>query len=239
MDLRGSRNVGIDTNNSNNNSIVEAEPATQPSQNVITAATIGLIEGSLPTIQVPTSDFDLCRMPCSQIHSRTLYPYSVHPNANGWTATLSRPDPLYPSRLKHICFQFTSEREAHKFCKSYAPPKFRTDVDKCRLCSVQVSSIRNCRNCGSIVCESCSRRWGFKMVPKTYHSFSGQTTQTVRVCKSCDWLSNSFCMALLQGRYQDAITLFDTVSVVIIIEYSVIGLTIFTHEIIMCSLNKG
>jgi len=60
------------------------------------------------------------------------------------------------------------------------------------------------------------------MVPKTYLNFgsnnggasavaSGGHHVTVKVCKSCDWLSNAFCLSLLQGRYQDALTIHETV----------------------------
>ena len=45
------------------------------------------------------------------------------------------------------------------------------------------------------------------MVPRTYLS---TTSLTVRVCSSCDWLSNAFCIALLQGRADDAKLLYDT-----------------------------
>jgi hypothetical protein len=43
------------------------------------------------------------------------------------------------------------------------------------------------------------------MFPKTYVS---QKSLTARVCTSCDWLSNAFCIALLQGnRIDDVKTL--------------------------------
>jgi FYVE zinc finger len=212
--------------NDGDNDVAMVSPPQSPTQR---EGGIDATMTTLPTTSdnVSMSDFDISRMPTVEIFRRTLYPYSVHQTADKWTATISRPDPLYPSRIKHLVFEFRSEREAHKFCKSYAPPKFRTSAvdnnnnhnnggvvaDACMLCATNMSFARNCRNCGTIVCEMCSRRWGFKMIPKTYLSFSGQTTpQTVRVCKSCDWLSNAFCMALLQGRYQDALTLYETVS---------------------------
>jgi hypothetical protein len=47
------------------------------------------------------------------------------------------------------------------------------------------------------------------MIPKTYVVYP---TTWVRVCQACDWLSNAFCMALLQGRYEDAVSLYGTVS---------------------------
>ena len=47
------------------------------------------------------------------------------------------------------------------------------------------------------------------MIPKTY-VHSAYQPQVVRVCSSCNWLSNAFCLALLKGSYQDAVTLFET-----------------------------
>jgi hypothetical protein len=41
------------------------------------------------------------------------------------------------------------------------------------------------------------------MIPKTYLG-NANAAMTVRVCKSCDWLSNAFCMALLRGSLEDA-----------------------------------
>lgn len=66
----------------------------------------------------------------------------------------------------------------------------------------------HCKNCGSQICDKCSRRWSIRMIPKTY--VSTVSSLTVRVCRSCDWLSNSFCMALLLGRSNDASALYDT-----------------------------
>ena len=39
------------------------------------------------------------------------------------------------------------------------------------------------------------------MIPKTY-VHSGYQPQVVRVCSSCQWLSNAHCLALQKGRYQ-------------------------------------
>jgi len=89
------------------------------------------------------------------------------------------------------------------------PPKVMTGSLRCGCCSTRfgtkVSSF-NCKNCGVQMCESCSRRWGVRMIPKTYvNSQNYVASSTVRVCKSCDWLSNAFCMALLQGQHNNAV----------------------------------
>ena len=50
------------------------------------------------------------------------------------------------------------------------------------------------------------------MMPKTYfqHQNLQITPLTVRVCKSCAWLSNAFCMALLQGNHAHVVSLFNS-----------------------------
>lgn len=158
------------------------------------------------------SEFDISLMPKDQIFKRTLFPWSVHKSltTNNWIATISRPDNLSEktdkARFQQFCFP--TEKGAKKFCKSYAPPKM-CDLDYCLICQ-SPGRARSCRNCGASVCENCSLRWGSHMCPKTYNALQ---TVTIRVCKSCDWLSNAFCLALLKGRYQDAIDIHATVRI--------------------------
>ena len=47
-----------------------------------------------------------------------------------------------------------------------------------------------------------------QMIPKTY--VASNSSVTVRVCGSCNWLSNAFCKALLQGNYESAVKLYET-----------------------------
>lgn len=160
--------------------------------------------------QRAVSDFDISLMPAN-IFRRTLHPFSVHHSltTSNWIATITRSETMAEGRPRHLQFPFVTEHVAKKFCKSYAPPKTCTEA-LCMLCSARPSKspARHCRNCGVTVCDSCCTRWGARMVPKTY--LNSPTLQTVTVCKSCDWLSNAFCMALLQGRIQDAIQIHDT-----------------------------
>lgn len=172
------------------------------------------------------SDFDMSRIPV--IHRRILHPWSVHRSlATGkYIATVARytttnVDLNYSPtlKLKHTQHPFPTDREARRFCKAFSPPKLVTGVvDGCQLCHVNPTSYssssaprRHCRNCGAVICERCTQRWGVHMVPKTY--VPQKMASTVRVCKSCHWLSNAFCMALLQARYQDALRLYETVRV--------------------------
>lgn len=156
-----------------------------------------------------TSDFDLSNMPLSRIFVRTPHQWSVHHSltTSKWIATISRPCTTDPQKPKFVQFAFATEKEARKFCKCYAHPKCCSDVQTCMLCREQPKA-RHCRNCGASICGRCTTRWGARMVPKTF--MNGQPSLRVAVCKSCDWLSNAFCMALLQGRFQDVQQIYQT-----------------------------
>jgi hypothetical protein len=195
------------------NNIMDLRPIEEDHDNVVTT----------------TGDYDATMIPTNEIHRRTLHPYSIHASPSGWTATLRRPDcgnnnnnnMQYGQNMKYFHYTFPTEREARQFCKAYSPPKYHSlNLDEnttCMVCAttkMTYQSLSNhCRNCGVVMCELCTRRWGIRMIPRTYHYSNGQcnTKYTVRVCKSCDWLSNAFCLALLQGRYHDALTLYGTV----------------------------
>jgi hypothetical protein len=74
---------------------------------------------------------------------------------------------------------------------------------ECQICKSAFnhrSRSSACRNCGVCICDRCSWRWAIRMVPKTY--VSSTQALTVRVCKNCDWLSNAFCISLLQGKFE-------------------------------------
>lgn len=154
------------------------------------------------------SCFDVSLMRDNTIHKRELQSFSVHFSVatSKWIATLPRPDRSGEDKRGCVSFPFPTERDARKFGKAYAPPKMVTNKANCMLCSVSFDAKcrpHNCRNCGALTCDKCSTRWGIRMLPKTYLS-NPLGAMTVRVCKSCDWLSNAFCMALIKGSYEDA-----------------------------------
>jgi len=164
-----------------------------------------------PFLLPPASRFTPDLVP-SAIYRRNLNQYSVHysPITFQWIATITRATDGYNAK-SNLQFSFSSEREAKKFCKSYTPPKRMPPTPTCFICTVPYSKSKtpcHCRNCGVCICDSCSTRWGIQMVPKTYTSHSRSIT--VRVCKSCDWLSNAFCISLLQGNNAYALQLFET-----------------------------
>jgi hypothetical protein len=159
------------------------------------------------------SCFDATRMPADSIRKRELHAFSVHYSVatSKWIATLVRPNSdcsHSDDKRRCVSFPFAAERDARKFGLHYSPPKHQTNATLCVCCNIPFSDESkyrafNCRNCGSQVCDKCSTRWGIRMIPKTYLC-NQNSAMTVRVCKSCDWLSNAFCMALLRGSYHDA-----------------------------------
>lgn len=162
--------------------------------------------------------FQIDSLHTMRIQKRILNPHSVHYSLSSscWiaTITLSQSQTETNGEInKTACFEFRSEGEAKKFCKSYSKPKTLPVSPSCFLCEdAFTEKLRpcHCRNCGVCICsEKCTARWGSRMIPKTY-IHSAYQPKTLRVCKSCDWLSNAFCLALLQGRYRDAIQLHAT-----------------------------
>jgi hypothetical protein len=159
--------------------------------------------------------FDVSSMP-EDIRRRTLEQYSVHYNnlTRLWVATIARyrrTEPTGVHQSRTMCFKFSSEGEAKKFARAYSPPKLLPFTDACQSCAVRfVAKCRpsSCRNCGICICDKCSTRWAIRMLPKTYVS---QRSLTARVCTTCDWLSNTFCITLLKGgSVQDAKTIYDS-----------------------------
>ena len=171
-----------------------------------------------PSPTPATSSFAVSLMP-QTIRPRTLHSFSVHysTQTGRWIATLPKVFEGEHQTDSKRCIQtfFSSEREARKFAKAFSPPKMMTPPSPtCVICTIPFHNrVRphNCRNCGVTICDKCSTRWGIRQIPKTYVLHSNALT--VRVCKSCDWLSNAFCMALLQGKFEDAVTLFETCNV--------------------------
>lgn len=171
---------------------------------------------NMPRKTGQVSCFDAALMPVDSIRKRELHAFSVHYSVatSKWIATLARPHDNTEEKSRCVSFSFATEREARKFAKVYSPPKMMTDGIRCICCCAPFSDVSkcrpfNCRNCGSQVCDKCSTRWGTRMIPKTYLA-NAHAAMTVRVCKSCDWLSNAFCLALLRGSLEDALRFHST-----------------------------
>lgn len=63
----------------------------------------------------------------------------------------------------------------------------------------------HCRNCGVCVCNACATTWPSRMIPDTYNL---KKESTVKICKSCNFLSGAFKKALHDGDYEEAIALY-------------------------------
>lgn len=77
----------------------------------------------------------------------------------------------------------------------------------CHICTTKFAIFRracHCRNCGVCVCKDCVVQWPSKMIPETYNT---KKENSVHACKSCDWVCNSFRLALLEGNHDKAVAL--------------------------------
>lgn len=80
----------------------------------------------------------------------------------------------------------------------------------CHICESKFALLRrpcHCRNCGVVICKECSVVWPSKMIPDTYNF---KKENSVNVCLSCDWLSNNFRLALLEGDQDKSVALHAT-----------------------------
>jgi FYVE zinc finger len=80
----------------------------------------------------------------------------------------------------------------------------------CHICKSKFAILRracHCRNCGVCVCKDCVVPWPAKMIPDTYNI---KKEHFVHACLSCNWLSNSFRLALLEGNHDRAVALHST-----------------------------
>lgn len=182
------------------------------------------------------STFSVDLMP-TRYHKRILHEWSVHQSSSSNTTATTTTDgtatrdagrrfvatlalPNTHTDTKHTQFFFETDRQARKFCQAFSPPKLQTSAECMVCCSLDVNndnarcrSQYTCVNCGAHICEACTRRWSVNMVPRTYVQMGHQHSTYIRTCKACDWLSNAFCMALLQGRREDVKILYETVGI--------------------------
>jgi hypothetical protein len=109
-------------------------------------------------------------------------------------------------------FSLPTESQALCLAKSWTPPRMPPFADNplCHICSAKFAVFRracHCRNCGVCVCKSCTVQWPAKMIPETYNI---KKENIVNACKSCEWLCNSFRLALLEGKFDEAVALHAT-----------------------------
>jgi hypothetical protein len=152
-----------------------------------------------------------------RIHSRILLTATVYHNTatNLWIATINTnqkgvaKNPSTASKFLKA-FSFSSEKEARESAIANAPPKMMKfeDNPSCFICRGKFAMFRracHCRNCGVCVCNSCATTWPSKSIPETYNL---KKESTVKICKSCHFLSSAFKKSLLDGDYEEAIALY-------------------------------
>ncbi len=154
----------------------------------------------------------------SVIHTRELLETSVYNNeATGiWITTINMSQKERVNKAnagKYLkAFSFQTQNEAIESAYANAPPKMLPfdEYPFCFLCSAQFSVFKrasHCRNCGVCICNGCSVSWNKVNIPETYN-IKGETS--IKVCKSCDSVSNLFKTALLEGNYANAIKIYNT-----------------------------
>lgn len=190
-------------------SVESSDSIARIDENPIPNAAIGI--GNRPNRR-RVSSFDISLLSDQSIRKRDLHEFSVHysVSTSSWiTRIVTFRGAAEENERRCLSFSFSKENEARKFGKAYSPPKMMVGSIRCFCCSAKFTSkctSNYCKNCGVQVCEKCSRQWGIRMIPKTYlGGLFNATSKTVRVCKSCDWLTNAFCMALLQGQFNNAV----------------------------------
>ena len=109
-------------------------------------------------------------------------------------------------------FSLPAEKQAVCLAKSWTPPRMHRFQDNpaCHICGVRFAILRrpcHCRNCGVCVCKHCAVQWPSKMIPETYNI---KKENVVNACKTCEWLCNSFRLALLEGKVDEAVALHAT-----------------------------
>ena len=98
---------------------------------------------------------------------------------------------------------FQSYERAFEACISNTPPVWdsKKDVLNCHICAHSFGLLNighHCRNCGKIVCVSCSEKfWNSNTIPQTYHN----AEDYVRICDVCANLNQKLYESLLAGDF--------------------------------------
>lgn len=152
------------------------------------------------------------------IRTRHLLTASVYHNRQTdiWITTInmSQKEAVTKSNAaKYLkAFSFPTEHEARESAYANAPAQMIPfdESPHCFTCDARFSIFRrasHCRNCGVCICNSCSNNWNKVCIPETYNI---KNESTVKVCRSCNTLSRMFRSALLDGKYENAITIYNS-----------------------------
>lgn len=109
-------------------------------------------------------------------------------------------------------FSMPSESQALSLARTWTPPRMLPFASQkhCHVCKAKFAILRracHCRNCGVCICKDCTVTWPARMIPETYNY---KNEHFVHVCISCNWLSNSFRLSLLNGNQDQSVALHAT-----------------------------
>eukprot|EP00301_Raphidiophrys_heterophryoidea_P026714 c9286_g1_i2.p1 GENE.c9286_g1_i2~~c9286_g1_i2.p1 ORF type:complete len:538 (-),score=62.36 c9286_g1_i2:208-1821(-) len=142
--------------------------------------------------------------------SRIIQSCNIQKEGQKWIATVNVSGS--PTKVG----EFDSHQQALEMGDLLSPPVWQ-EGNTCCCCAKELgilSGRHHCRNCGFVVCGSCSRtRWPTAMVPPLYcirPDNKKQEKRSVRVCDSCHELTELFRLALLSGDLDAALDLEST-----------------------------
>jgi hypothetical protein len=154
-----------------------------------------------------------------RILPRTLLSATVYHNtaSNLWITTINTNQKGVATNPKTAskylkAFSFPTERQARESAIANAPPKMIafSKAPNCFICLKNFAMFKragHCRNCGVCVCNNCTTPWPSTSIPETYNL---KKESKVKICNSCNKLSMDFKQALLHGKYDNVIELYNT-----------------------------
>lgn len=159
------------------------------------------------------------------VRKRKLLPYQVSQEVRDdttlWKVVLSMQQKklsvwVYSpqgDKPNEITLSLTDTRDqAVRMCEAMAPPMWagKKDPQQCVICNYSFGLLKkghHCRNCGYFVCKQCSSKdWPSSILPPTYY----HNEKFVRICDSCQYLTESFADSLREGKYDSALAIFST-----------------------------
>ncbi len=155
------------------------------------------------------------------VQQRELLAYEIVRRDASWDVVVNlkqyrlRPFEKSPQgRRNDVLFigNFKSYEHAFEACISNTPPVWdsKKDVLQCHICAHSFGLLNighHCRNCGKIVCSSCSEKfWNSNTIPETYHN----AEDNVRICDVCANLNQKLYESLLAGDYNKCKAIYAT-----------------------------
>jgi hypothetical protein len=152
---------------------------------------------------------------CQEVRARQLVSSSLYQSdsTNLWIVTVDTNNGGWKVETSTLqAFTFPTLEEAREAAYSYAPPLL-TPFDEsptCYGCLGKFAVFRravHCKSCGVCVCRKCAIHWPADRLPQTYNH---KREPKLNVCLSCNFLSEKFQKALLEGEEEEALALYET-----------------------------